>query len=318
MVKKNYKDCPLCGEQQVYTNVNSYRYAIRKKSVCNICSSVHTKKDFSDIEINRIKQLYLDGYSLSKISKVIKRNKTRIKNILIDNEIWIEGRNNRKIIFDEKIKNNIITYYKSGASCKKISKKYGVSKVVIRRVLKETISLRKPKSNGKKIILSDDVKKTIKKLYLEENKSPREISLELNKSEMYTYKHIKSCGYQRERSVSNSIALVKRFSGMNYNDYIDNLSELKKYKREVDRITNQQPINNLLNYDKRGKSGEIGAFHLDHKFSIIMGFKNNINPEIIGNIKNLEFIPWLDNIKKRTKCSIKITKLMEEYKYVNW
>lgn len=28
-----------------------------------------------------------------------------------------------------------------------------------------------------------------------------------------------------------------------------------------------------------------------------------------GDIKNLEFIPWLENIKKRTKCSITIEDL---------
>jgi len=29
----------------------------------------------------------------------------------------------------------------------------------------------------------------------------------------------------------------------------------------------------------------------------------------IGNIKNLEFISWQENIKKRTKCSITIEEL---------
>ncbi len=41
----------------------------------------------------------------------------------------------------------------------------------------------------------------------------------------------------------------------------------------------------------------------------IEGFRTNIKPEIIGNIKNLEFIPWEENIKKRTKCSITIEEL---------
>ena len=52
------------------------------------------------------------------------------------------------------------------------------------------------------------------------------------------------------------------------------------------------------------KSGVNGAYHLDHKFSIIEGFKNNIKPEIIGSINNLEFIPWEENLLKRAKCSI--------------
>jgi hypothetical protein len=40
------------------------------------------------------------------------------------------------------------------------------------------------------------------------------------------------------------------------------------------------------------------------------GFNNNVPAEIIGNIKNLEFIPWEENIKKRTKCSITINELI--------
>lgn len=31
---------------------------------------------------------------------------------------------------------------------------------------------------------------------------------------------------------------------------------------------------------------------------MVKGFKNNISPTEIGNIKNLQFIPWLDNQRK--------------------
>lgn len=34
------------------------------------------------------------------------------------------------------------------------------------------------------------------------------------------------------------------------------------------------------------------------------GFKNNIKPQIIADLNNFEFIPWEENVKKRTKCSI--------------
>lgn len=54
-----------------------------------------------------------------------------------------------------------------------------------------------------------------------------------------------------------------------------------------------------------------GNFHLDYKYSILEGYKNNISPEIIGNIKNLEFIPWEENIKKRTKNYITINELIQ-------
>jgi hypothetical protein len=98
--------------------------------------------------------------------------------------------------------------------------------------------------------------------------------------------------------------MLKRFSGISYEDFLKNLNDFKKYKRKVVSITKKQPIHNLLNFNKRGVSGVDGNYHLDHKFSIVEGFKQKISPWIIGNIINLEFIPWEENVKKRTKCSI--------------
>jgi hypothetical protein len=61
---------------------------------------------------------------------------------------------------------------------------------------------------------------------------------------------------------------------------------------------------------KEGKSGIDGAYQLDHKFSIAEGFKQNIPPYIIGGIKNLEFIPWEDNRKKGSDCSVEIEDIL--------
>lgn len=72
-------------------------------------------------------------------------------------------------------------------------------------------------------------------------------------------------------------------------------SRLKKYRQEVNRITKSQPLFQLVNYDKRGK----GNFHLDHIISIKFGFDNNIDPEIIGNICNLRYVYYKDNLSKR-------------------
>jgi hypothetical protein len=88
------------------------------------------------------------------------------------------------------------------------------------------------------------------------------------------------------------------------------LLDVKKlYYKMVNKITNEQPIHLLDNYDKRGRAGTKGAYHLDHKYSKAMGFKNNVDPELIGNIANLEFIPWEENTKKIEKCSITLKEL---------
>jgi len=92
--------------------------------------------------------------------------------------------------------------------------------------------------------------------------------------------------------------------------HVNRKDDYKKYKSDVMKVTNQQPINELPNNEKRGNSGVLGAYHLDHKYSILEGFKNKISPKIIGGIKNLQFIPWEENIKKRTKNSITINELI--------
>jgi len=83
-----------------------------------------------------------------------------------------------------------------------------------------------------------------------------------------------------------------------FEEYIGNISEFKKYKRKVMSITNKQPVQTLENFEKRGKMGVEGAYNIDHIYSIYRGFRDKIEPKVIGDIKNLEMIPWLDNIQK--------------------
>ena len=76
-------------------------------------------------------------------------------------------------------------------------------------------------------------------------------------------------------------------------NYFTNKSYYKYYK-EINP-------NNL----KRGKF----TYHLDHKFSILEGFRNNIPPYIIGSRYNLELLPFKENLSKKTKCSITLDDL---------
>lgn len=77
-----------------------------------------------------------------------------------------------------------------------------------------------------------------------------------------------------------------------------NITEFERYRYKVDALTRAQPIHLLENFTKRGKAGVNGAYHLDHIVSVWKGFHNGISPEKIANIKNLRFIPWLENQKK--------------------
>lgn len=90
------------------------------------------------------------------------------------------------------------------------------------------------------------------------------------------------------------------------------LSDFKLYKKRVWQATNLQNLKSLNNYHLRGRSDlNNSAYHLDHKYSIKFGFQNNIPIHIMGNILNLEMLPYKENTKKQDKCSIDILSLFE-------
>ncbi len=265
----------------------------------------YTCNNYSSDEINEIISLYVNGMSFSEIGIKLKRKKPRIREILKDEGVWVEGRDTRKKSFNEKeIKNILNLYLNEMWGTRKISQKYNVSVGPIKRILVERNLLRKGNSDGKKIHLSDDQMKLIKELYLNEDKNPFEIGDILGLNGSFMNKYLTTVDYRRTKSVATSIALVKRSRGISYEEYLKDLPKYKKYKGRVLSITNKQPINTLTNFEKRGVSGCDGTYHLDHKYSMLMGFNNNIEPEIIGNILNLEFLPWEENAKKRANCSI--------------
>ena len=92
---------------------------------------------------------------------------------------------------------------------------------------------------------------------------------------------------------------------------LDLLTNFERYYKQVIKFTNKQDIHLLDNYELRGLAGVDGAMHLDHKISIKYGFINSIPPYLIGNIHNLEMLPWYDNIYKRDNCSILLEQLCD-------
>ncbi len=108
--------------------------------------------------------------------------------------------------------------------------------------------------------------------------------------------------------LNNLLSFEQRMQGIatrlgyeTYDQYRESLPEWKKYKIDVWRVTKQQPLHLLENFDQRGVNGEEGAYTLDHKISIKKGFIENISPEEIGHIDNLQMLPWEENITKGWK-----------------
>jgi transposase-like protein len=305
------KNCPNCRDIQSYTTKFRLESSIKENWVCNKCSSIRNKKTYDDNIINDIIEQYNNGVNFSKIALKLKICKNNIKKILIEKNIWVDGRDKIKKDFNDDEINNIINkYVNEGLSCSAIAKYYNVSKGPINRVLKEKGLLREGLSDGKKIELTNKQFRTIENLYLNEYKNCEDISQIMGLNIFFINKILSKTGFRRTKSEGASVGGVKKFRNIRYDEYLTTLSEFKNYRREVISITKKQPIYELSNFDKRGVSGIDGNFHLDHKFSIVEGFKQKIDPNIIGGIKNLEFIPWKENVMKRTNCSINITELI--------
>lgn len=91
----------------------------------------------------------------------------------------------------------------------------------------------------------------------------------------------------------------------------DVIDDFKKYKSLVETYTKKS----LLFYGDTIKNLKLRSrdYHLDHRYSIKMGFLNNIDPKIIGSVVNFEIVPAKINLIKNQKCSITKKYLIENY-----
>jgi hypothetical protein len=89
------------------------------------------------------------------------------------------------------------------------------------------------------------------------------------------------------------------------------MSEFKKYHNSVKNYTSRsfRKYKNLLckTYPRSIN------YQLDHIYSIFDGFKNKIDPRIIGSIVNLQILPQDINKKKNVQSWITIERLLELY-----
>lgn len=113
-----------------------------------------------------------------------------------------------------------------------------------------------------------------------------------------------SNGYNISLGMHNGLA-----TNLSESEYKQVLSEKTIYYNEVHKITKRQLIHTLEFHEKRGKAKKgTDHYQLDHIIPISEGFRNNIDPNIIGNITNLRFIPWKENILRNKKNDSKHNK----------
>jgi hypothetical protein len=94
---------------------------------------------------------------------------------------------------------------------------------------------------------------------------------------------------------------------------IEDRDKFQEYRNKVGLESSRHEIHLLENFDKRGPK----EYHLDHKYSVFEGFKNNVPIEIIGHICNLEMLRYDENTSKGEKCSITLEELKELIKKHN-
>jgi hypothetical protein len=110
---------------------------------------------------------------------------------------------------------------------------------------------------------------------------------------------------------------IKRWELKNLRNSLSSMKTLPEerdsfeyYRLVVSRLTSRTLRKHTLNNKELIKKGE---YVVDHKFSTLEGFKNNIPPYIIASIHNLEVISNYLNCSKQDKCSITLDELLSHF-----
>lgn len=238
-------------------------------------------RKYSKAPVKKIIQLHNELKSSSEISKIIEYSDTLVLKVLKDNQVKTRGNIfYQKKYFDE---DRAKFLYAQGLSIKEVSKQVNSSEYCVNRFLLKS-GLNKPEN-----------------MWLFRKGKPM---LDVVKQKISATK------YKNFRNGTYDYLYIKR-TGLTYNQYARQLPEYKRYKNQVRSITDKQSLETLQNYEKRGKCGQPGAYQIDHRYSILSGFKNKVPPCIIANIINLEMLPWEQNLKKKDRCSINLKELIK-------
>jgi len=165
------------------------------------------KRKYNKKEIEAIIDLYSNGEPIYKIAKRFNCTHNSLKQLLIDLDMFVLGKNSNKkeftIIEKELIKK---FYLNDKMGLERIGKIFNISKDPIQRILKELGILRKCFKNRKKINLTKEQQKLIPYLYWNDNKSANDIAKLMNLTESFVSGFLaKTCG-RRSKEVAVSLA----------------------------------------------------------------------------------------------------------------
>ncbi len=89
---------------------------------------------------------------------------------------------------------------------------------------------------------------------------------------------------------------------------LEKRKELKNYNQKVRTLTEKQDLSSIENIHERGKE-----WHLDHKYSILRGFLDEVPVEIMSSVHNLQCVPKEYNLNKGVNCDISLEELEKLY-----
>jgi len=139
-------------------------------------------------------------------------------------------------------------------------------------------------------------------------------SINSRKGAAYSYEKLKNKNpFWSENKIKGEIELrklqmVSTFISKGDRVPFDLQEDYKVYNQNVRRLTEKQDLNRLVDITLRGKD-----FHLDHKYSIVQGFLDNVPVHIIASLVNLQIIPSEENLLKGIKCDISLRALLEPH-----
>ena len=114
------------------------------------------------------------------------------------------------------------------------------------------------------------------------------------------------------------ICWTESISGENHPNWKNYTEEDRKniisYRDEITQLTNinYKKYFYLINPNKLNRS--YGEYHLDHIYSVIDGFNNNVSPEIIASPVNLQMLSEKDNISKNGTSHMTLEQLYDLHK----
>lgn len=329
------KKCRYCGKESEFKS-----FSLGYKDICDSKECKHKHR------IETVKKTNLEKYGVENVSQLESIKKKKIETVFKHYGVcdFLNSEQNKHNMYDEngvqkawskeakeKRKKTLLERYgttdlfsiNDNAGRKKSNSKEGREKakqtLLKNRGVTSTWKLQKTKDTIKKTNLekygetcyfkTDEFKEKLKGHNIEkygvENYfnsedykiKSKEVSLKKYNSEYYLSSELRK---QREIESGHWISDEDR-------------TEYELYRLNVWRITNKQDLESLKDIDKRGRIDlNPDAYHIDHKFSIREGFEENIPPEIIGSLKNLEMIPGRKNCAKNSKCSISKEELLDE------